>query len=255
MGEQQSTSRLSVVLSALAVVVALAAFAGAFYYYDGVALVSGMLDGFSGGSRPTASGSTPATQSVPPELGKDIPEEFALRLWQEQVDSQPMIQRLVDGDIRSMKVTRVESASAEATIGLQVTLKNGTKVDGALGLSRFKDSWFVAFASLERNGVIERPKGPLPDLEEVDAALLNTMFEQQYGAANVIDEYLSGVVQELAFETPQRGPNTMTIDVEMDETHGEGYAQVVAVEQEIDGKKHWFLVRFTKTGHDPEEPS
>ncbi len=254
MVQQQSTSRQRVVLSGLAVLVASAAFAGAVYFYDGVDLVRGLIAQPMSGQLGSSEGvSRPETESAPPRLGKDIPEEFALRLWQEQLDSQQMIGSLVDGEFESMRVTNVESSSAEATLGVQVKLRGGTTAKGVLGLRRFKDAWFIAFTTLERNGRTPRPSGPLPDPEDVDMALLNTMFEQQYGGAGVVEEYLAGIVEELTFGEPQRGPNTVTIDAEMRETHGTGYAQVVAVQHEIDGEPYWFLVRFKKTGHDPPD--
>lgn len=252
MGEQQSTSRLSIVLSGLAVVITAAAFTGAFYYFDGVSVVTGLLRASTGAqTQPGHRVSSATSETAPPRLGVDIPTEFGLRLWQEQVDSQVMIGRLINGDFESMRVTRVESSSAEATLTLEIKLREGPRAKGVLGLRRFEDAWFVAFATLERNGRTPRPSGPLPDVSEVDMAVLNTMFEQQYGGASVIEEYLNGGVKELTFEKPQRGPNTVTIDAAMHEVHGTGYAQVVAVEHSISGKPYWFLVRFKKTGHDP----
>lgn len=250
MVEQQSTSRRTVWLAALAVVLAAAAFGVAFYLFDGVTLVTELLAGqTSGQPSVTQPPTTPDDKLV---LPPGMPEEFALRLWQEQLDSQELIGRLVEGDITRLDISKVTSDTNEATLTVSVTLSDKTKVPGVIGLRKFGDEWYVAFASQRRDGKIARPTSDLPEAEEVDIALLNTILDQQQQSQEVISEYLGGIVTSLTLEDPTPGPNTVTLAVEMQETHGEGYARIVAIKSETAGRPRWFLARFTKTGHDPE---
>lgn len=250
MVEQQSTSRRTVWLAALAVVLAAAAFGVAFYLFDGVTLVTELLAGETGD--PPSVTQPPATSDDKLVLPEGMPEEFALRLWQEQIDSQELIEKLVSGDVSRLDISKVTSDTDVATLTVDVRLTDKTTVPGVIGLRKFGDAWYVAFASQRRDGKIARPTSDLPEPEEVDIALLNTILDQQQQSQEVISEYLGGIVTSLTLEDPTPGPNTVTLAVEMQETHGEGYARIVAIKSETAGRPRWFLARFTKTGHDPE---
>lgn len=253
MVEQQSTSRRTVVFASIAVLLAAAAFGVAFYLFDGVAIVTGLVAGGSDSPGVTAPKPSKATTATADQLvlPDGVSEEFALRLWQEQVDSQPLIQRMAGGEITSLEISRVESDTDIATLTVTARLVDKTSVPGVIGLRRFADRWYVAFATRDRDGSIARPSGYLPDIADVDLALLNTIFEQQDQSQEVITEYLSGGVTQVLLQDVQPGPNTVTIPVKMMEDHGEGYANIVLIEGGTTGRPLWFLARFTKTGHDP----
>lgn len=256
MGEQQSTSRTPILLSAVAVLLAAAAFAAAFYYFDGVAAVNGLVSSVLPGERTSAAvNPSPAATSEQPTLSASVPEDFALRLWQEQVDSKVMIDKLVAGDIESLRISRVESSSNDATLHVSVALsdESDATVDGVIGLRRFDDEWFVAYASMERDGVFTQATSPLPSVDDVDIELLNAMFAVQGENQGVFDEYVDGTVNSVTLKTPQPGPNTVSIDAVMHEDHGTATAQLVVVRSEFKGKSYWFITRFEKTGHDPPE--
>ena len=250
MVEQQSTSRSTVLIASLAVAFAAAAFGVAFYLFDGVALVSDLI---ARDSDPPPAATQPSTTSSDKlVLPAGMSEEFALRLWQEQIDSQDLIEKLVGGDVSRLDISRVTSDTDVATLTVDVRLTDKTSVPGVIGMRKFGDEWYVAFVSQRRDGRIARPTSELPSVDDVDIALLNTILEQQQQSQDVISEYLSGIVTSLTLENPTPGPNTVTLDVEMQETHGEGYARIVAIKSEAKGRPLWFLARFTKTGHDPE---
>lgn len=250
MVEQQSTSKRTVWFAGLAVILAIATFSVAFYLFDGVGLVTGLVGG--GSDSPVVTPSKPTTAVAgAPELPEAVPEEFALRLWQEQIDSQALIQRMASGEITSLKISRVESDSSLATLTVTARLTDKASVPGVIGLRKFEDQWYLAFVSSSRDGRINRPSGDLPDIVDVDVALLRTIFEQQDQSQETIAEYLSGNVTEVLLRDAQPGPNTVTIPVEMIENHGEGYASIVLIKSETTEPPLWFLARFTKTGHDP----
>lgn len=253
MSPQPGTSRLSVGLAAFFMVAALGAFGAAFYLYDGTAVVSELL-----ASRPeaTASASAPTSSSADAAkltLPAGMPEEFALRLWQEQLDSQEMITRLVSGEVASLRVDRITKKDDEAQLFVTVRFVDAPQLSGAVGLRRFGEDWYIAGVSALREGQPTEPTSELPGLGEVDVALINTMIAENLKSQDVISEYLDGTVRQVIVEDIVSGPQTATMQIEMDESHGEGYANLVAIEEEIDGSPSWFLARFTKTGHNPPE--
>lgn len=253
MGEQQSTSRRPVLIAGLVFVVAAAAFGAAFFFLDGTAFVTDVMNGKNpfkdaAAERPAGRNTTSGLT-----LPQGMPEEFALRLWQEQVESQYMIGRLVDGDVETLRISRVESSSAEASMSVTVKMTDGTSTSGVIGLRRFGDEWYLAFASARSDGRIERPSSPLPSLDEVDVALLQAILAEQDDSQSVLSEYIAGTVRSINIDEVKPGPNTATINVTMNEDHGQGLAQIIAIQSQYMGKPHWFLAKFTKTGDIPAQ--
>jgi hypothetical protein len=176
-------------------------------------------------------------------------EEFALRLWQEQVDSQPMIERLVNGEIRSLTIRGVDQQGDDAILDVAVTFADGASSPGEIGLRRFGESWYVAYATAERDGTpAARTTAPLPALGDVDVQLLSAIIAEQQKSRSVLDEYVEGIVTRVDVVNVAEGPSTATIDVAMTETHEDATARLVAIRQEHDGEPRWFLARFAKTG-------
>lgn len=266
MSQQLSTSRRPVMLAAMFLIVAAAAFAGAFYALDGPRLVMPAyrvaLDLIASVTPPgKADGretpvATPAEATSAIEVPPGMPSEFALRLWQEQIDSQPLIERLIEGEVAALDINDVVIEGERAKLIVSVTFGDGTKVPGVIGLTRYSGSWYVGFVSAQREGVTPGPgDSRLPQVSDVDVPLLNTVIQQQAKSKGVLDEYVGGIVKGVEIGDINRGPSTVTLDLEMNETHGDAYAQLVVIRKELDGKPNWFLARFTKTGHNspPEQ--
>lgn len=250
MTQQMSTSRRSVALASALVVLAVSAFGLAFYVYDGAGLIITAWDALF--PAPVVQ-QQPAPVVVPElQLPDEMTEDFALRLWQEQYDSQRMIERLVGGEIERLDITGVEKDGDDARLLLNVTLGDGTKAPGVLGLRRFDGVYYIAYiAATEAGGPGD---SPLPSKEEVDIAGLNTLLEQNAASAENVQEYVDGKIRSVLVEKVTLGPNTATISVEMDEDHETGYANLVAVREEFRGEPMWFLTRFEKTGSEPPKP-
>lgn len=253
MGEQHAASLKNLLFAGIAVVFSAMAFGAAFFILDGAAIIDDLLGGSVSGSSVSAPERPAQPAASELQLPEEMSEEFALRLWQEQVDSQKMITKLVSGELTELTISRVETSSSEAALSITAVLDDGTKVPGEIAFRRFGDSWYVSHISAVRDGRSMKPDTPLPARDEVDVPLLNTIFSEQDQSRSVIDEYLTGEVYRITMDRVIPGPNTATIEVTMHEGHGTGYARIVAIEQEIDGKPHWFIARFVKTGHDPAE--
>lgn len=266
MSQQSSTPRRSVAFAAMFLIVSVTAFVAAFHLFDGVyygGLVASEVRRLV--SRVSSPGAASRSEAPAGELQlpPGMPQEFALRLWQEQLDSQGMIERLIVGEISSVKIREVERKDDIALLRCTVEMADSTAAPGTIALRRFGSDWFVSYASGQRRsstgGLIDilnagdagAPSGPLPKLADVDVELLNTMIAEQLESQAVIDEYLDGTVKEIVIDEVRGGPNTVTMDITMEETHGTGYARVVAIQSDDGKSSGWFLARFIKTGHDP----
>lgn len=239
---KQPNVRIAVLFTVLAVLL----FAAAFYLLDGMQLVQDLLGQTD---PPDAVVEPPGVEATPNEglvLPEGMPQEFALRLWQEQIDSQANTRRLVDGEVTSILITRVTQTGDEAVLDITATFTDGPSVQGSLEMKRYGGQWYFARLSGLRSDSAPPKETPLPSIEDVDVDLLRTIIEQQSLSAAVLEEYATGVVKEIVIDRIIDGPGTVTIKIEMNETHEEGYGELVLIEKSIGGEPHWFVARFTK---------
>lgn len=259
MTEQQVNSRRHVLLAVLFFVVALAAFASAFYVYDGASLVREYLADaswpFAAGDTGEGPGSSDDATSTPDagagsgelRLPEGMPEEFALRLWQEQIDSQDNIRRLVDGEVISVAINDVQERGDRAVLGVDVRFKDATAAKGTLEMVRFGDTWYFArVTGLHPDAAVGDT--PIPKVDDVDVGVLNTILEQHQGSSQVLQEYADGVITKVVVNDIVTGPGTARLTLEMEQTHPHvGWGDLVMISKEIGGETVWFLARFTKT--------
>lgn len=278
MPKQKGNPRKSVALAVVIVALSVAAFAAAFYYLDGMSLIddllgTGTIDATSsspgstsqsttptsttpGGSRATTTAVTPSGLALP----EGVPEEFALRIWQEQIDSQSNLEHLASGDVRRVVILGANPVGDQSVLDIRAEFTDGTSSPGKIGFRRFGDVWYVSWVTGIRRGEtggqaddtaegtgLSPDDRPLPDIADVDVELLNTIMREHVKSAAVSEEYATGVVEAVRIASLVEGPGTLTLKVEMDETHEEGYGDVIMISKEIEGKRHWFIARFTKT--------
>jgi hypothetical protein len=265
MNEQQASPKRAVIIAGLFLVLAAGALGAAFFYFDGVSVFSDLIAQVSSGSLFSSSASGTPQPGVSTEssasasstattltLPSGMPDEFALRIWQEQVDSQPMIRRLVDGEVTRMVITNVETSGDTSTLTVRVTLGDGATVDGEIVMRKFDDTWFIATATSEDRAKSDE-MSPLPSLDEVDIPLLNTIIAEQEKSKAITAEYADGVVATVDIAKPQAGANTVRIPVTMVEEHESSAADLVTIKHVADGTDLWFIARFNKTGSAPPE--
>lgn len=239
---KQPNVRIAVLFAVLAVLL----FAAAFYLLDGMQLVQDLL---GKAEQPDVVVETPGVVVTSNEglvLPKGMPQEFALRLWQEQIDSQANTRRLVDGEVESILITRVTQTGDDAVLDITAAFADGPSVQGTLEMQRYSGQWYFARLSGLRSDSAPATETPLPSIEDVDIELLSTIVEQQSRSAAVLEEYATGVVKEIVIDRIIDGPGTVTIKIEMNETHEEGYGELILIEKSINGEPHWFVARFTK---------
>lgn len=259
MSEQQDNPGRRIVVPVLLVVVACAAFGYAVYAFDGVSLVMDLLDRTTRSEAVERDPAVETPQEAVLELPEGMTEEFALRLWQEQIDSQANIAKLATGDVGRLVINEVSRSGDEAILRITAEFTDGSSADGQLGMRRIGENWFFSYVSGMRaedtggmaDDVSESEGGPptteLPSLDDVDVPLLNTIIEQQVASAATLDEYASGAVFDVRIVDVVNGTGTTTLKLGMNEDHEQGTGEVVMISKPVDGEDTWFIARFTKT--------
>jgi hypothetical protein len=268
MTEQQGNPRRSVALAIVLVVVAILAFAAAFYFLDGYALVEEYL----GGETVEAADNGAAAQSTPSDpapaaaaaatlvLPDGMPEDAALRLWQEQVDSQDNVEKLLTGEVEQLTITAVDTAGDESRLSVTAEFTDGTSAPGTVGMRRFGEVWYFAYVTGMRrsqtggsadtvdSGDGGPPDTPLPSIDEVDVELLNTMLAEQTASSGITERYANGTIDSVRVVGPQEGANSQSVEVEMTGSDGMVPGQVIGlISNEATGEM-WFVARFTGAG-------
>jgi len=256
MSKQQASPNRAVIVASVVLVLAAGALATSLYYFDGVALISDFISGqfaqVSRGPETPSAVTTPDPQAVSStelELPEGMSEAFALRLWQEQVDSQKMIGYLVKGRMTNLLITAVNTEGDDSFLDVRASLSDGASVDGRIGLKRFDGAWYVVSVTGDRNAKPMQTK--LPTIDEVDITLLNTVVAEQFKSKAAIQEYVDGRIKSIQMSKPEPGANTVRIPITMDEDHKVALGDIVVVSYEDDGTNLWFVTRFTKTGSKP----
>lgn len=255
----ETQKKRSPVMRAVLLLLAAAAVLGAaFYLLDGVSVVSDLL-GWESGTNTSRSIAPPprvdATRTPPASglrLPKGVSETYALRLWQEQIDSQESIRKLIDGDIVEFTFGKSTYGNYAGKVLLTVKLDDGTSADGELRLAKRGAAWYVeSIGRLGSSGVATSTVTPLPAIDDVHTDVLNTVFAEQGGSQEVFQDYLMGNVRRIVIREVKMGAGTATIIATMYEKDHTVDAEIVAISAEVDGEKMWFLSRFAKTAEIP----
>ncbi|MDP2182300.1 MAG: hypothetical protein Q8K99_07000 [Actinomycetota bacterium] len=258
MTQQQASPKPSLARAAIILVLALAAFAAAFYFLDGMSLVEDLLGGSETTNNLIPAKPTETTETATLRLPPGMTEEFALRIWQEQIDSQANILKLVDGQVESMTVSKVTQSGDRATLDIAAQFSDGTSAPGQLGMRSFGGKWYFAYVSGMRrgesggladdvgSGAGVEPTSAVPAVADVDVPLVNTILEQQATSSAVLEEYATGAVKSVRVADRVVSAGTVTLDIVMNESHETGYGQIVLISKQFDGETHWFVAKFTK---------
>lgn len=268
MAQTQQKRRSPVVPAVLLFAVSAAAFGFAFYYLDGVQYARSLYERVTAflpavGAEPTSTVEPTATAGVL-VLPQGVDEKFALRTWQEQVDSQANIKRLVDGEIAEMTFGQVAPGGYEGSVEIEVKFKDGTRAPGVLHMAKKGESWYFQhitglrrgatgpLADTTQAGTDTPPVTPLPTLDKIDTGVLQTIFREQVRSQDVFRDYLQGNVRRVVITDIERGPGTATIRARMEEKEHTVDAQIVVITRTVDGKALWFLTKFTKVATVPK---
>jgi len=248
MANRSGTGRGPVLLAGALLVIAAAVFGVAFYFYDGMSVAQEIIATLSG-STTLGTQPEPASAAEVLELPKGMPQEFALRVWQEQADSQRAIAPLVGDKVDSLKIDKVTVTGDVAKVDATLAFKDGTKAPGVIGLHRYADTWYVTYVSANAStDEGQQAESKLPDVSGVDVTLLNAVMAEQAKGRPVTQDIIDGRIDLLKTGTVRSGPNTVTIPLVMKGEGSDRTADLIAIRSESNGKEFWFLARFNETG-------
>lgn len=265
------------VFAGVVVFILLVAFATAFYFLGGADLVAGLIDSWFASAPPASSSQPPnkstgapavvPTASAEPsetaglQLPEGVDEEFADRVYAEQLESQANIQKLVDGDVVRFDLGKVKVEGDKATIPVTATFKDKTKGPGTMELDRKGGKWYLAWiagdptgnrkglADTVSRGVDENSPEHLAQIEAVtvDEAVVSTMLQQQAANQDVISAIVDGTYTSFTCDGVTPGPGTASIDVTFSgPAKASMKGRALCISKDIDGTK-WFLTSFTKS--------
>ena len=262
--QQQGKKKSPVILAVGFLALALIAFGAAFYYFDGMSVVDSFLgtdvvaDNSVGA---TTGGSQDATSTAGDglRLPGGMSEDDALRMWQEQIDSQANIEKLPSGDIDKIVITGVEQDGDASTLSIRAHFADDTSAEGVIGMEKYGAYWFFEYVTGLRGGPTggsadsvaiwdgAAPTSSLPSLEDVDIDVLNTIIAQQVSSADVLTAYADGDIEEIVIGEITEGPGTETLAAVMVAQEDEITGDVVVISREVEGKTYWFIAKFTKS--------
>jgi ABC-type amino acid transport substrate-binding protein len=269
-------------LAALVLVVAIAAFAAAFWYVGGLDYVSGVVGvdlaamlglGSSGapgglpGSVPaTSTPSTSATGTASAGKPTDVPDALAKRMYIEQIESAPQIERLASGKTTAFTIDKVETKSpTETWIAITVDFTTEPKVmKGVMALSKAGANWYFLWiqdltgAAKTAEGLLTTPKltePTEPTAEEydeagittVDQAIIDAVLTSQAANQALVAGLVDGTYTSIALTAPVTGPGTLTIPVTATGPKAAAtQGSVTLITKRIDGKDRTFVASFKK---------
>jgi len=248
MAEGSVGGRGPVIMAGALLVVAAALFGAVLFLYGGLSVVEDLIADLTQSSG-LASQPEPAAAAAALRLPKGMSQEFALRVWQEQVDSQRALKPLAEGDIESLTINDVEIDGDVAAVHATLLFKDGSKAPGTIGMRRFENTWYVSYVVATASAG-EESEASLPELADVDIELLNTVIAEQAKSRAVARDIVEGRITVLRTGAVRVGPNTVTIPLTMKEDTAERTADLVAIKSEAGGEEFWFIARFNETTSD-----
>jgi hypothetical protein len=238
----------------VAVLLAALAFAGAFYFMDGMSVARDLLVQLTSVRQNATPAPGPANAADALDLPGRMPNAFALGVWEEQIDSQSIIKQMIDGEVASLSVERVKIDGNKATVYARVMFANGASAPGTIGLRKYGGVWYIGYiSSRTTDDVAGGEKRDVAELKDVDGQLLQTIIAEQAKGSAVTEGLVSGEIGEIGFGAAQPGSNTAVIPLELMFGAEKRYADLVAIRTQVDGDDMWFIARFNETGSDTDD--
>jgi len=225
----------------LLLVVAGGAFVAAFYWAGGISGVQSMLGlGSAQQSAQPASSAGAKASSVP-----SLPADAQALMYTQQLQSQPYIGQLGDGEITAMSVGTSAVSGDSAVVPVTVARKTQRLAKGTLLLKRYNGTWY--FTGIKVN---DDETMPTPSPSTVDASVVQVITQQQAQAptqAVIRDGLLGGGHTKYTVNGVVNGAGTKTINVSMSGGSAPAENGRLVLIQKTDGADtYWFVARFEK---------
>jgi hypothetical protein len=235
-----------VLVAALVLVLALAAFAAVMLYGGGMDAAAELLASF-GGAQPSPStpvkqpASAPTTKSA--EASKSVestdpavPDGPKRQLFYEQIASQETIGELLSNKFGRFEFGDVDKTGSSAKVRVTAVYRGGGSFSGTMVLKKIEKGWF--FYTIARDGNIQR----LPSSPTYDASVTDAIVDQQYEYQDTIVALIEGGYRTMDITGVKPGSGTKTIGYTLSGgTEPAKDSEAVAISKTIDGATYWFI--------------
>jgi hypothetical protein len=256
--------------AALALVAAVTLFAAAFWFVGGVDYVAGLIGGgpetpaTTPGATP-APGSKSATATATPTPSTDVPDALSRRMYIEQIESAPQIDRLAAGQTTGFTIDGVTVKSPTET-WVAVTAKfttAPTTMKGVMAFAKAGANWYFLWIQ-DLNGAASSAQGRFttPKLTEpseptdeefdeagittVDQGVIDSVLGAQAANQGLVAGILDGTYSTITLAKPLKGAGTITVPVTATGKAGEVKGSITLITKRIDGKERTFIASFKK---------
>lgn len=247
-GDTGGPKRVGVIVATVAVVLSGALLVVAWQLFDGSAQVASLFsqDPQSAVEPAVANQAQPAEpESL--ELPPGMTESFALRLWQEQIDSQRMITKLVEGDVGALQIGTVSVDGDSAIARAETVLTSGETLPGTLRFRSIGDRWYLSEISAGAPDDTLPGGGSVPPLDAVDIEALNSVIAQHDSHDDLVKAVVSGEVRRIVVKDATPGPNTATIAVDIVTDASTRRGDLVVLRSESDQGAVWVIARLVES--------
>jgi hypothetical protein len=229
----------------------------AFFYVGGMDYVSTLWPA-SGPAKPAG---TPAVSATPTATAvSGTQDEFARRMYVEQLESRAVLQRMADGEIDSLAIKRVLMGETTATVEILAAFKDGTRADGAISLLKSGDAWYLFSLTGLRKGETPGMSTAVESAEAIEAShgveaaaaelgvktfdqgVIDTLLAEQSKHQTQVNTILDGTYNAINLTTANQGVGTVTIPVTMTGPNSKtATGEIVLIRKDIDGQTRTFL--------------
>lgn len=164
-----------------------------------------------------------------------VSEEVAGKIYTEQVQSQLVIAKILQGDLREIIVNRVLASQGMKTLQVNYIYQDREEAPGKIQGRYNGNNWYIT--SLNQGGAKSSPSSTIqPDLN-----VGNVVGAQQQKSQNFIEDLFQGKIQKLTIGDIVLDGNTATFTISA--LYADNQVHSVKVGAIQDGG-YWFLLRF-----------
>jgi hypothetical protein len=246
------------------VLLALASFGWALFYAGGLDAITSAYAKYT-----AARGTSPLSPStVTSDTAASLTKEQldgAKYIYAEQIESQENLDKLADGDVRSVDIDSVNVDKDDALVNVTINFADGTSAPGGIRFLRVDGVWYfrtITGLRSEKTGgdadavglgrVVPQPIDPDKKLAQVgviapDEGVLRTLATQQLVSQPVFRDLMAGEYERYTVGRPVAGPDTFTIPVViMGSEESTISAEIVLIAKTVESHDRLFLTTFRR---------
>jgi len=198
-------------------------------------------DAAAGGASKPAAAATATDAALPP--ADALPASARTAMYEQQLQSQDYIRRLVDNEIESLALGTPEQSAEAASVPIDVTLRNGSDVSGSMELKSFDGLWYFFSLTSSEGADDAVPSSP------VDESVVSVITRQQASAENqemIKNGILGGGYKVARVTGVTKGAGTATVKVVLGGgSEAESKGEFLCIQKKDGSTTYWFIAKFS----------